>query len=179
MQFAFFKERIEHLLTTYRDDDTQLPVVDILELYEISRYFDCDLAKQWIAENNFDSKAFTDSVKRRLIHAVNALPDGGVLALYESLEHYFKDAFLHCVSTCSLFKAFTKDTLLSILEKQPRTLRRVLNNKRIVDKYDGTIRTFMISSKVSAEFILDKFVNKRSDKDPPYLFTVLPNHRRH
>lgn len=82
MQFAFFKERIEHLLTTYRDDDTQLPVVDILELYEISRYFDCDQAKQWIAENNFDSKAFTDSVKRRLIHAVNALPDGGVLALY-------------------------------------------------------------------------------------------------
>lgn len=167
MQFAFFKERIEHLLTTYKDDDTQLPVVDLLELYEISRYFDCDQAKQWIAENNFDSKAFTDSVKRRLINAINALPDGGVLALYESLEHYFKDAFLNCVSTFSLFKAFTKDTLLAILDKQPRTLRRVLNNKRIVDKYDGAVRTFMISSKVSAEFILDKFVNKRSDKDSP------------
>lgn len=167
MQFSFFKERIEHLLTMYKDDDMHLPVIDLLELYEISRYFDCDQAKLWIAENNFDSKAFTDSVKRRLINAVNALPNGGVLALYESLEHYSKDAFLNCVSTFSLFKAFTKDTLLAILEKQPRTLRRVLNNKRIVDKYDGTIRSFMISSKVSAEFILDKFVNKRSDKDFP------------
>ena len=167
MQFAFFKERIVHLLTTYKDDDAQLSVVDLLELYEISRYFDCDQAKQWIAENIFDSKAFIDSVKRRLINAINALPDGGVLALYESLDHYFKDAFLNCVSTFSLFQAFTKDTLLAILEKQPRALRRVLNNKRIVDKFDGSIKLFMISSKVSAEFILDKFVNKRSAKESP------------
>ena len=165
MQFAFFKERIEHLLTTYNNDNTQLPVIDLLELYEVSRYFDCDQAKQWIVENNFDSKTFTDSVKKHLINAIKALPCSGILALYESLDHYLKDAFLNCVSTFSLFEAFTKDTVLTILEKQPRALRQVLNNNRIVDKYDGVIRTFMISSKVSAEFILDKFVNKRSDKD--------------
>lgn len=61
MQFAFFKERIKLLLTTFKDDDTQLPVVDLLELYEISRYFECASAIQWVSENKFDTEAFTQS----------------------------------------------------------------------------------------------------------------------
>lgn len=165
MQFAFIKERIFDRLTKYKDNDAQLSIDDLLEHYEISKYLDCEPARLWIAETKFDTKSYTDSVKEKLISAINAIPQGDFITLYDSLDYNFRAVLLHCISIFSLFKEFRQQDLLDILQKHQRSLRIITENKKIVDKYGASIKAFMLTSAESAELILDHFVSKDYEKD--------------
>ena len=165
MQFEFFKERIVDILTNYKGNDTKLPLDELLELYEISRYFNCKSARLWIEENRFEANIYTNSVKKRLIAAINAIPQGSFITIYDSLDYEFQSAILHCISKFSLFHTFKQQDLLNILQKGHSSLYLILKNKTIVDRYSTDIRSYMLTSTESAEIILNKFVSKRGEKD--------------
>lgn len=165
MQYSFYRERICSLLSYYNPATTPTSVLDLLELYEVSKYLHCESAKPWIEENHFDVKAYTDVIKVRLITAINACSEDEIADIYNQLDYRFHSALLGCISDFSLYSSFTRSVLEKILNRSKHSLRTILKHNGIVSKYNSTIADYMRTSDDSAEILLDRYVNKRYQED--------------
>ncbi len=128
---------------------------DILELYNIKKYFDNELyLKNWTQENiaNFKQKAIEFGKAVGLF--ISNISDTNVIDLYENIFRGYVEDFWELVNNQSAFKRISKNNFNTILSREPHIVHTILLHKYLVDYYDSEIKSFLLTYSQSAEILL-------------------------
>lgn len=128
---------------------------DILELYNIKKYFDNDLyLNKWTQEDIINFKEKTTEFGKAVGQFISNINDSNVVELYEKVLRGYIEDFWELINNQGAFKRISKDNFKKILLKEPHLIHTILHYKRLVEYYDSEIRTFLLTYSQSAEIIL-------------------------
>ena len=152
--------KAESLLDNF-NANSDFGLMDLMEFYNIKLYFDNNLFLTTWDENQKTS--FKASVEL----AYNQLKESMLKISDESLEHeltmldynYYED-YWSLLNNLNNLKKISASTLSEVFAKHPTQIRYVLKEKKVVDKYDKTIRSFLITYSDSAEILLSSIEEK-------------------
>lgn len=147
----------EHILK----GDTQpnySDIDDILELYNIKKYFDNELyLKSWSAENIAEYKKKVSEFGKAIGYFVSNIDNTNVINLHTSLPEDYKEDFWELVNNQKAFKKISKDNFKAILLNEPHLIHIVLYQRELVNYYDQVIREFLKTYSKAAEILLSVY----------------------
>ena len=147
-------EKAEPILTGGKQPDYS-DINDILELYNIKKYFDNELYLiKWTQEDIINFRQKTTEFGKAIGQFISTINDTNVINLYEEVLRGYIEDFWELVNNQRAFKRIAKDNFKTILSKEPHTIQIILHHKQIVEYYDLEIRTFLLTYSQSAEILL-------------------------
>lgn len=159
--------KAEKLLNSFNSEQIST-INDLLELYNIQLYFENDLfLTRW---SEIDKKKYFkildenwSSLKERLLK----INDQNIIQILNELEFNYKSNFWDLINKLYVFKNLSKSKFGSILNDFAYHINYILPQKNIVQKFDKEIKNFLMSYQKSAEILLSKFEEKKSDRNTP------------
>lgn len=134
---------------------------DLLEFYNIKLYFDNDLfLTTWTEDKKKSYKANIELAYNQLKERIYKVTDESLEQGLTEIEYNFYDDYWSLLNNINDLKKITDTTLTEVLGKHPRQIRYILKEKKIVDKYDKTIRFFLIGYSDSAQILLSSLEEK-------------------
>lgn len=128
---------------------------DILELYNIKKYFDNELyLKNWTQENIANFKQKASEFGKAVGQFISKINDTNVIELYKNVLHGYVEDFWELVNNQRAFKRISKNNLKTILSSEPHLVHTILHYKNLVDFYDSEIKSFLRTYSQSAEILL-------------------------
>ncbi len=128
---------------------------DILELYNIKKYFDNELyLKDWTQENIATFKRKAGEFGKVVGHFISKINDTNVIDLYENVLESYLDDFWELINNHSAFKRISNNNFKSILWSEPHIVHTILHLKNLVNFYDSEIKSFLLTYSQTAEILL-------------------------
>lgn len=131
---------------------------DILEIYNIKKYFDTELyLTKWTQENVRSFKQKVTGYGKTVGIFISNINDTNVIALYEKVLRNYIEDFWELINNQNAFKRISKDNFKLILSKEPHIIHTILHHKQLVEQYDSEIRTYLLTYSESAEILLSVY----------------------
>lgn len=176
MAGGHYLQKGEHILRadlkpTYTD------VNEILELYNIKQYIDCEVyLRSWTEDDIKHFKQNVTEYGKVVGRFMAAIEDNNFVAIYENILREYIHSFWELVSNQGTYKRIKKSSFSSVLTNEPHLIHEVLTHKNLVDYYDQEIKDFLLSYSKSAEILLSFYEVKddfgRNQKYIPKNLTV-------
>lgn len=152
-------------------------VNEVLELYNIKKYFDNELyLKSWTQEEIDDFKQKAKKYSQIVGNYFSTINDENVIEIYDKTLHGYIHSFWEIVCNHSLFKQISKSNFSKILENEPHLVHEILTHKVLVNHYDKELKTFLLNYPTSAEILLSVYETevdfKRNPKYIPKSLTI-------
>lgn len=134
---------------------------DLLEFYNIKLYFDNNLfLTTWTEDKKKSYKANVELAYNQLKERIYKVTDESLEQGLTDIEYNFYDDYWSLLNNINDLKKITDTTLTEVLGKHPRQISYILKEKKLVDKYDKTIRKFLIGYSDSAQILLSSLEEK-------------------
>ena len=134
---------------------------DILELYNIKKYFDNELyLKNWTQEDIVNFKQKVGEFGKAVGEFISNINDTNVIDLYPKLLGGYVSSFWEIVNNQKVFKRISKSNFNNILKSQPNLIYEILNHRGIVDYYNMEVKSFLLTYPKSAEILLSIYEEK-------------------
>lgn len=144
---------------------------DILELYHIKQYIDNGIyLSTWTQDdiNNFKQKVA--SYGKIIGKFMSSITSENFMSTYQNITFDYVSSFWEILNDYGLFKNITKENLLSVLNDKPFLIREILQDKKIVEHFNTTIKDFLLSHPETATILLSIYeIEKDSTKEQYYL----------
>lgn len=167
---GYHLSNIDELLDNF-EINSSLTLNDLIEFYNIKLYF----------ENGFYLATWTESEKNlhiNTVEQVNTLLKGKIYSLTEdsleeevlNLDYNFYGDFWMLLNNLNDCKKISDQTISEILHNSPRQINYILKQKKLVEKYDKTVRSFLINYPKTSEILLSSLEQKDTfgKKDQTY-----------
>lgn len=142
----------------YKSD---LSLNDLIEYYNIKIYFDNKLfLPSWTEPQQNKYINTVEQAFKMLKERVLAITDGALEQELKDLYYNYFEDFWKLIDNLSVYKNITDQTFTSVLQNNQRQVCHILEQKRIVEKYDRVIRDFLMTFSSSAEIILSSLEEK-------------------
>ena len=175
MSGGYHLRKAEKILDDFKTS-TDFSLLDLIEFFNIKLYFDNNLfLTTWddTIKNNYLNKVqiVCNQLKTRILKISDETLEKELL----SLDYNYFDNFWNLLNNLNSLKEISESVFSGILEKYPLQIRYILKEKKVVEKYDKSIRSFLITYNESAEIILssieekDYFVSKEKNHFPKSL----------
>lgn len=175
MSGGYHLRKAEKILDDFKTS-TDFSLLDLIEFFNIKLYFDNNLfLTTWddTIKNNYLNKVqiVYNQLKTRILKISDETLEKELL----SLDYNYFDNFWNLLNNLNSLKEISESVFSGILEKYPLQIRYILKEKKVVEKYDKSIRSFLITYNESAEIILssieekDYFVSKEKNHFPKSL----------
>lgn len=160
----------EHILrNSTKIDDTSIN--DILEIYNIKKYLDCDLyLKGWTPEDIINFKQKAVNYGKEVGKFMSNINDTNIISFYEKILEGYINSFWELVNNQSIFKRISKANFNTFLVKEPHLIYIILTHKNLVDCYDSEIKNFLLSYSKSAEILLSTFETEEDSSQKKKFF---------
>lgn len=134
---------------------------DLLEFYNIKLYFDNNLfLTTWTEDKKKTYKANVELAYNQLKERIYKVTDESLEQDITDIEYNFYDDYWSLLNNINDLKKINDTTLTEVLGKHPRQISYILKGKKLVDKYDKTIRNFLIGYSDSAQILLSSLEEK-------------------
>lgn len=134
---------------------------DLLEFYNIKLYFDKNLfLTTWTEDKKKSYKANVELAYNQLKERIYKVTDESLEQGLTDIEYNFYDDYWSLLNNINDLKKITDTILTEVLGKHPRQISYILKEKKLVDKYDKTIRNFLIGYSDSAQILLSSLEEK-------------------
>lgn len=152
--------KAEKLLDNF-NVNSDFSLIDLIELFNIKLYFDNNLFLATWDENQKDlyrkSVEFAyNQLKERILKISDETLEKELL----SLDYNYYDNYWNQLNNLNSLKNISESSFSEILEKHPLQIRYILKEKKVVEKYDKSIRSFLITYNESAEILLSSIEEK-------------------
>jgi len=152
-------------------------VNEVLELYNIKKYFDNELhLKSWTPEEIDEFKQKTIKYGQIVGNFFSTIKNENVFEIYEQTLHGYIHSFWEIVCNHSIFKQISKPNFSKILESEPHLIHEILTHKVLVTHYDKELKNFLLNYPTSAEILLSVYETedgfKRNQKSIPKSLTI-------
>lgn len=152
--------KAESLLNTF-NADSDFGLIDLIEFYNIKLYFDNNLfLTTWDENQKTLYKENVEVAYNQLKERILKISDESLEQELSTLDYNYYEDYWHLLNNLNSLKNISDTALSNVLEKHPRQIRHILKEKKVVDKYDKTIKSFLISYSDSAEILLSSIEEK-------------------
>lgn len=152
--------KAESLLTNF-NAGSDFGLIDLIEFYNIKLYFDNNLfLTTWDENQKASYKGNVETAYIQLKERILKISDESLEQELTTLDYNYYEDYWSLLNNLNSLKKISDSTLLDVLEKHPRQIRYILKEKKVVDKYDKTIKSFLISYSESAEILLSSIEEK-------------------
>lgn len=144
---------------------------DLIEYYNIKLYFDNQLfLTGWTELQKFNYKLTVEQAYNLLKKRIIAITSETLEKELNSIDYSFYDDFWELLNNLNNCKNIIDETVTDILQKEGRHIYQFLKQKKLVEKFDKTIRSFLLKYPDTAEIILSSIEEKNnfSTKDKTY-----------
>jgi hypothetical protein len=167
--------KAEELLSSFKFN-SDFSLNDLIEYYNIKLYFDTKLfLTTWTELQKTTYKNIVEQVYKLLKERIYTITDDTLEKELTSLDFSFYSDFWNLLNNLNDCKKITEQTLAIILQNNQRQINYILKEKKLVEKYDKTIKNFLIDYVDAAEVLLssleekDNFRNKEQTYFPKSL----------
>ena len=138
---------------------------EVLELYNIKKYIDNEVyLKNWNSEDILKFKQKVSEFGKIVGKFISQIDDNNAIELYNKILQNYTNSFWELVNNQNVFKRISKDTFKVILTKEPYLINIILTHKNIVDKYNVTLKDFLLTYSQSAEILISVYEVKNDLK---------------
>lgn len=155
--------KAEKILNNF-EENRDYDINDILELYQIKRYFDNDVfLPKWSSE---DIESYNEIIKKIwsvIVRFWNQINSTNLLDYFGRLECWtIESSFWKLTSNLSTYKNISHDAFNELIISRKLDIRAILYNQKIVNYYGQEIRSLLLTHKKSAELLLSQYVEKHN-----------------
>ncbi len=145
----------------YSENITEFDLNDLIEYFNIKIYFDNKLfLTNWTEEIKSKYIAKVDIVFKNLKEKILSINDKTLQSELSNLNYKYFDDFWKLISDLNAYRNITAETFSDILQNNHRQIYHILEQKKLVEKYDKEIRFFLMKYESSAEIILSSMEEK-------------------
>ncbi len=152
----------------YKAEKEALDINDMIELYNVKKYFDNEIyLKDWSNENISYYKNTINKLFGIVARYFKSIAQYDFIVLYKKVKRYYRDDFWELIDKFKVYESIDEINFEEIINLPEVWLYELLKHKKIVEYFGKTIRQHMLNDYSSAELLLDEFEMKHiSDKDP-------------
>lgn len=138
---------------------------EILEFYNIKKYIDNEIyLKKWSSEEILEYKQKVADFGKIIGKFISKIDDKNVINLYNKTLQNYTDSFWELFNNQNVFKRISKVNFKAILTKEPYLIHTILTHKNIVNKFNVTLKDFLLTYSQSAEILLSVYEVKNDLK---------------
>lgn len=165
------------LIKEYEAGKVMEDINDIIELYNIKKYFDDKIyLKDWSPD---DTRNYENTIKScfgTVAKFFRSITKDNFVKYYNDVEVNYKDDFWELVEKFKVYENITEDKFEKFMNTSEVWLYELLKHKSVVKYFGGVIRNYMLKDYSSAELLLDKYeIEHISEKESLYFPKELNN----
>lgn len=177
MQYGSYLKNSEKLIKEYEAGKEVQDINDIIELYNVKKYFDNKIhLTEWTLD---DVKHYENTIKFYfgiIAKFFKSITKDSIEILYNDVDINYKDNFWELFEKFKVYENITEDKFQEFLNTSKVWLHELLKHKNIIEHFGGIIRHHMLNDYSSAELLLDKYEMKHiTEKKPLYFPKELSN----
>lgn len=151
----------ELILRNFDKEKSIDDINDIIELYQIKRYIDADLfLPSWTESDRSHFKEIVKDIWNTIRKYWIKIDDRNFRKLFNSLVFSYRDSFWDLIEIFEIYKKFSKEIFVKVLNSKHIFLRDVLHHKKLVKYYGQEIKQHMLENEKSAELLLAQYEEK-------------------
>lgn len=128
---------------------------DIIELYNIKKYFDCEFRlNKWTDEEFISYKDKVSTFSDIIGKFISKIDDENITDFYNAILGGYVSPFWELVNNQHVYKRISSDNFAFLLSIDPHSIQKMLIHKNIVEVFKVVLRTFLLEYPNSAEIIL-------------------------
>ena len=165
MASGWHLQKIEKLLDNWDANNEERTINDILELYNVKRYFDAGLRlENWDAESTDNYKRIVKQIPSIIGKFCAALSDENLIPLYKETDREYRDDFWKMLSDYKSYMRITPAVIGELFGEMPSAVWSVLHHKDIVQHFGQVVADQLVSNKLSAEWLISHFLTERENE---------------
>jgi hypothetical protein len=135
---------------------------DVLELYNIKKYFDNKLyLKSWTQDDVDNFKKKVSGYAGIIGQFISKINNENFISYYEQLFYGYIDSFWELLNNQNGYKRISAEKIMTVLSKEPHEIRNILTYKNLVTYYNTTLRDFLLTYPKSAELLLSIYEERK------------------
>lgn len=172
-----YLRKSEKLIKEYEAGKEVQDINDIIELYNVKKYFNNKIyLTEWAPDELKHYENTTKPYFEIISRFFKSITDDSFVTFYNEVDIHYKDDFWELLEKFKVYENISRDKFKEFLNTTKVWLHELLKHKNIVEHFGGIIRDYMINDYSSAELLLDKFEMKHiSEKKPLYFPKELSN----
>ncbi len=171
MSSGYYLRKIEKLLRQYHDGKKIQDINDIIELYNINKFFENKMhLTNWTLDDiNFYEKT-AKSYLEVIARFIKSITDDTFQEFYNEVDRFYKEDFWEVIQKFKAYEKISIDRFREFMNKSDVLLHQLLKYKSITEHFGEVIRDYMLNDYTAAELLLDKYEMKHiHEKEPLYL----------
>ncbi|MFT5851298.1 MAG: hypothetical protein ACI87J_001265 [Colwellia sp.] len=174
MSSGHYLSKAESLLNSELTEDIE-DINDILELYNISLFFDNAIyLKSWSDTDIVTYKEKVKSFRNLIGKFITNIDDSNFLSYFKNIFYNYYESFWILINNYQQFKRISSSQIEEVLKGNPHQIRYLLSQKNLVNKYKLILCEYLKSNQQSAEIILSIYeVENSFNKTQLYLPSCL------
>lgn len=170
MSSGHYLSKAESLLNSELAVDIE-DINDILELYNISLFFDNAIhLKSWSHTDIANYTAKVNAFRSIVGKFITNIDDGNFLPYFRNIFYNYYDSFWVLINNYQQFKKISASQIEEVLKDNPHQIRHLLSHKNLVNKYNLVVCEYLKSNPQSAEILLSIYeVDNVFNKEKLYL----------
>ena len=156
LSIGYNLQRAEEVIISYNPSCPSHDINDILEYYNISKYFDEELYLQdWDTDKIEKYNLVVKKLKAEVGRFLHNVHGDDLATLYAQVDHRLKSDFFTVLSAYKVTDRITALQFYAFINSQPSALSLVVQNKAFVIKYGKEITELLVNNNEFAEIVID------------------------
>lgn len=154
----------EPIIVNHNETTTFNDINDIIELYNIKRYFDNALfLPEWTQEIRTKYTDIVNTFSRIIGMFFHSIADNNLVSTFNSLDIEYTDDFWHLFDRFQIFQSISNSIFSGVFCVEKFMFSELLKHKKTVSHYGVLICEHIMSDSKNAELIIDKYMAEDRD----------------
>jgi len=141
--------------------DSDFNLIDLIEFYNIKLYCDNNLfLSTWDETQKALYKENAEYAYKQLKERILKISDESLENELTMLDYDYYEDYWNLLNDLNSLKKISDSCISDVLAKHPIQIRYILKEKKIVERYDKTIKSFLVTYSDSAEILLSSIEKK-------------------
>jgi hypothetical protein len=177
MMYGYYLKNSEKLINEYETGKEAKDINDIIELYNVKKYFDNRVyLTEWTPD---DVKRYQNTIKScfgTVAKFFKSITKDSFTTFYNDVDIEYRDDFWELIEKFKVYENITEDKFQEFINTSKVWLHELLKQKNITEHFGGIIKEYMLNDYSSAKLLLDKYEMKHiSETEPLYFPKELSN----
>lgn len=154
----------EKIISSFQEDKEYEDINDVIELFNITLFFDNKLYLSYWSENEINNYSQTTKKFNKVIaYFFLMVCEKDVLEFYKQVDTIYYLDFWKIIERYKLYDKIRKEAFCALLNKYPNAMYSVLKCKNLVRCFDKELSHFFTQNEKYAEIIIDCFAVKNDN----------------
>ena len=174
LSVGYYLKKAEVILEKIEILSEECNVNQIIELYNIKRFFEEDLYLDiWSPQQIEEYKDSVKKISKIIGKFFSVITESNFWDIYSEVDISYIDDFWMIFNNLKIFNKISGEVFKKILTHDKVRISDILSCQKIVDHYDCELTEYLIRSSSSAELLLRQYAETKGFSESKYYFPVL------